>query len=323
MIAVPGQPANDLCDRHLGSRAETCYVSAARAFWACPWARCSELRDACAQVPRPGSDRRPGWGRAKSVILLYLQGGPSHIDLWDPKDNVPDNVRSVFKTIATKTPGIQVTEVLPRLSQVTDKLTFIRTMSYMPTGLFNHTAAFYQMMTGYTTDKVSPSGLLEPPSQKDFPNFGANIIRLRPSDVPMLPFVMLPRPLQEGNVLDKGGTAGFLGKAYDPYTLYPDGDDMDGDKMDRIKIADLQLRPDVFTMRLQRRATLREAIDAEMPAIEEAVSEYNLNDSYVKGLSLILSGRACRRSTWRASPPSSATSTAGTPAGRAACWPVD
>ena len=56
----------------------------------------------------------------------------------------------------------------------------------------------------------------------------------------MLPFVMLPRPLQESNVVGKGGTAGFLGRAYDPYTLYPPGDDMDMDKMDRIRIDDLQ-----------------------------------------------------------------------------------
>ncbi len=45
----------------------------------------------------------PGFGKAKSVIMVYLQGGPSHLDLWDPKDNVPDNVRSVFKAIDTKT----------------------------------------------------------------------------------------------------------------------------------------------------------------------------------------------------------------------------
>ena len=45
----------------------------------------------------------PGLGKAKSVIMVYLQGGPSHLDLWDPKDNVPDNVRSVFKPIPTKT----------------------------------------------------------------------------------------------------------------------------------------------------------------------------------------------------------------------------
>ena len=152
-----------------------------------------------------------------------------------------------------------MTEVLPRLAQITDKFTFVRSMSYTPNGLFNHTAAIYQMMTGYTTDKVSPSGQLEPPSPKDFPNFGSQIIRLRPQDVPMLPFVMLPRPLQESNVVGKGGTAGFLGKAFDPYTLFPDGDDMDFTKMDRIKVDDLKLRPEVFALRLQRRANLRDA----------------------------------------------------------------
>src|SRR5262249_39609437 len=117
-----------------------------------------------------------GAGKAKSVILLYLQGGPSHLDLWDPKENVPDKVRSVFKNIPTKTNGAQVTEILPKFAQVTDKATLIRSMSYTPIGLFNHTAAIYQMLTGYTADKVSPSGQLEPPSPKDFPNFGCNIV---------------------------------------------------------------------------------------------------------------------------------------------------
>jgi hypothetical protein len=224
--------------------------------------------------------------------MVYLQGGPSHLDLWDPKDNVPDNVRSAFKPIDTKIPGVQFTEVLPKLAQINDKFTMIRSMSYTPNGLFNHTAAIYQMMTGYTTDKVSPSGQLEPPSPKDFPNFGSNIIRLQPSTEPMLPFVMLPRPLQESNVVGKGGTAGFLGKAFDPYTLYPDGDDMDMAKMDKIKVDDLQLRPEVFSMRLERRAKLREAIDAGMPIIEEAVSDYNLNGYYDKALGLVISGRA-------------------------------
>ena len=77
----------------------------------------------------------------------------------------------------------------------------------------------------------------------------------------MLPFVMLPRPLQESNVVGKGGTAGFLGKAFDPYTLYPDGDDMDMEKMSRIKIDDLKLRPEVFSVRLRRLAKLRELIN--------------------------------------------------------------
>jgi hypothetical protein len=234
----------------------------------------------------------PGWGKAKSIILVYLQGGPSHIDLWDPKENVPDNVRSAFKPIATKIPGVKFTEILPKLAQVNDKCTLIRSMSYTPNGLFNHTAAIYQMMTGYTTDKVSPSGQLEPPSPKDFPNFGSNLVRLKPTDQPMLPFVMLPRPLQESNVVGKGGAAGFLGKAFDPYTLYPPGDDMDMQKMDRIRIDDLQLQPEVYADRLKRRATLRDAIDAGMPGIDKAVASYKLDEYYQQAMNLIVSGRA-------------------------------
>lgn len=234
----------------------------------------------------------PGWGNAKNVVMIYLQGGPSHLDLWDPKENVPDNIRSTFKPIKTKIPGVNFTEVLPELAKVNDKFTMIRSMSYTPNGLFNHTAAIYQIMTGYTTDKVSPSGQLEPPDPKDFPNFGSQITRLRPMTDPMLPFVMLPRPLQESGVVGKGGGAGFLGKAYDPYTLYPPGDDMDMHKMDHISVDDLKLPPEVFALRLKRRAQLRDAIEQAMPDIDKAVENYNLDDYYKRALELIISGRA-------------------------------
>jgi hypothetical protein len=237
-------------------------------------------------------NRAPGWGKAKSIILVYLQGGPSHLDLWDPKENVPDNVRSVFQPISTRIPGIKFTENLPKLSQLNDRFTLIRSLSYTPVGLFNHTAAIYQMMTGYTTDKVSPSGQLEPPNSKDFPNFGSHIVRFRPVDVPMLPFVMLPRPLQESNVVGKGGSAGFLGKGFDPYTLYPEGDDLDMNKMRNIKVDDLKLPPELFPVRLQRRARLRELINAQMPDIERAVETHKMDQHYQRALELVISGRA-------------------------------
>ena len=63
-------------------------------------------------------------------------------------------------------------------------------------------------------------------------------------------------------------------------------------KMDRIKVDDLQLRPEVFAARLERRAKLRDAINAGMPVIDKAVSEYNLNEYYQRALSLVVSGRA-------------------------------
>src|SRR5207247_9060618 len=110
-----------------------------------------KLQSAQAATLPAAAPTAPGWGRAKSVILIYLQGGPSHLDLWDPKDNVPDNVKSVFKKIDTKVPGVKVTEVMPKFAQVLDRVTLIRSMSYTPIGLFNHTAAIYKMLTGYTT----------------------------------------------------------------------------------------------------------------------------------------------------------------------------
>lgn len=290
MFRLQGEPAKDLCDSHLRATRRDVLRVGGSGLLGLTLGNMLTLR----ARGEEGSAKAggPGWGKAKSVIMVYLQGGPSHLDLWDPKENVPENVKSPFSNISTKIPGIQFTENLPRLSQINDRFSMLRSMSYTPNGLFNHTAAIYQLMTGYTTDKVSPSGQLEPPSPKDFPNFGSNIIRLRPTDEPMLPFVMLPRPLQESNVIGKGGTAGFLGKSYDPYTLYPDGDDMDMDKMNRIKIEDLQLRPDVFAVRLERRAKLRDLVNAQMPEINSAVKDFQLDSYYDQALNLITSGRA-------------------------------
>jgi Protein of unknown function (DUF1501) len=175
---------------------------------------------------------------------------------------------------------------------VIDKTTLIRSMSYTPVGLFNHTAAIYQMMTGYQADAVSASGQLEPPSPRDFPNFGCQISRLRPPTEPTLPFVMMPRPLQESNVVNKGGTAGFLGRAYDPYYLFPTGDDMDMAKMDRLKVDDLQLRPEVSSKRLERRASLHDSISAGMKSLDKATKKYALDEYYSKALSLVISGKA-------------------------------
>src|SRR5437763_37591 len=148
MLVIPGAASRDTCDGI--TRRDLLRVGGSAVFGI----TLGNLFGLQAATAAEGKAGGPGFGKAKSVILLYLQGGPSHLDLWDPKDNVPDNVRSVFKAIPTKTPGTQVTEILPKLAQITDKFTFLRAMSYTPNGLFNHTAAIYQMMTGYTTDKV-------------------------------------------------------------------------------------------------------------------------------------------------------------------------
>lgn len=287
MLRILGQYGKDNCDGDFSRRDLLKVGGSAMTGLTLP--SLFQLQKATAEEGRYGG---PGFGKAKSVIMIYLQGGPSHLDLWDPKTDVPENVKSVFGNIDTKTPGLQFTEVLPKLATVTDKATMIRSMSYTPVGLFNHTAAIYQMLTGYTADKVSPSGQLEPPSPKDFPNFGCNIVRLKPSNVPMLPFVMMPRPLQESNVIGKAGTAGFLGRAFDPYYLYPNGDDMDMSKMERVSVEDLQLRQGVAVDRMERRAKLRDQVLEGMKELERSTGKYALNEYYDKALDLVISGKA-------------------------------
>jgi hypothetical protein len=217
--------------------------------------------------------------------MVYLQGWPSHIDLWDPKENVPENVQSAFKNISTKIPGVQFTEILPKLAEIVDKTTLIRSMSYTPNGLFNHTAAIYQMLTGYPPDKVSPSGQLEPPTPADFPTAGSHISKLKPPKEAVLPFVELPRPLQESGIIGKGGAAGFLGKAYDPYRLYQD-------PAKPIKTEDLALRKEVSPDRLKDRFELLKGINESMPDLEKALKSAAVDEYYGKAYDLVLSGKA-------------------------------
>src|SRR5262245_34757921 len=104
-------------------------------------------REAAAATNNLIKAQGPGAGSAKHVILIYLQGGPSHIDIFDPKPDAPDNIRGQFKPLPTKLPGITIGEHMPKLASIMDKITLIRSVSYTPNGLFNHTAAMYQMLT--------------------------------------------------------------------------------------------------------------------------------------------------------------------------------
>ena len=83
-----------------------------------------------------------------------------------------------------------------------------------------------------------------PANGADFPNIGSHISKMKPMTEPVLPFVELPRPLQESGIIGKGGAAGFLGKAYDPYRMYQD-------PVKPIQLDDLSLRKDVPADRLK------------------------------------------------------------------------
>ena len=120
MIIVPGQAGKDLCDPQLGKTRRDILRVGGAGLLGLSLGSMLELQAVSARaadVTGGKTGGTPGWGKAKSIIMVYLQGGPSHLDLWDPKENVPDNVKSVFKKIATKVPGIDVTENLPKLAQ--------------------------------------------------------------------------------------------------------------------------------------------------------------------------------------------------------------
>ena len=122
--------------------------------------------------PAPGAPKN-GWGRAKSVIILYLQGGPSHIGIWDPKPDAPSNVRGDFKPIRTKVPGIEIGELFPKLASIADKTVFIRSM-IGATG--DHYA--FQCLTGWHNRNQPPGG---------WPAIGSVLSKLHGSRDPALP----------------------------------------------------------------------------------------------------------------------------------------
>ena len=128
-------------------------------------------------------DGARGFNSAKSVIHALPAGrSEPHRYLGSEAGRARPTFAASSSRSRPRSPGIQLSEIMPMLAEQMDKVTLIRSMSYTPVGLFNHTAAIYQMMTGYPPDKVSPSGQLEPPSPRDFPHMGCHISKMKPPD---------------------------------------------------------------------------------------------------------------------------------------------
>src|SRR5438046_9039583 len=84
-------------------------------------------------------------GRARACILVYLLGGPPHLDMWDLKPQAPAEIRGPFRPIATRLPGVQICEHLPRLAGLADRYALIRSVSH---NNHNHTPMIYYTLTG-------------------------------------------------------------------------------------------------------------------------------------------------------------------------------
>jgi hypothetical protein len=223
-----------------------------------------------------------GFGRARSVVLLYLQGAPSHIDLWDPKPDAPSSVRGEFCPIATGVPGMFLSEMLPRLALHGDKFALIRSLSFNPKGLTNHGAAIYTLLTGHDPTNFTPTGLAVPPSRDDLPSVGSATAKYRPAEPGALSYVALCEPVKESVFVGVAQSAGLLGNAYDPYTMYDD-------PFAQPRAAEFTLPPDVTLGRLQARLDLRAAARAR-----EDLGPRDFNAFYGKAFSLIESDRAAQ-----------------------------
>jgi hypothetical protein len=159
-----------------------------------------------------GEPKERSFGQAKSCILIYLFGGPSHIDIWDMKPQAPPEIRGEFKPQATNVPGIQITDHLPRLARHADQYAIIRSLAH---GDSSHGSAGHAMLTGRSPRIRGEVG----PTADDFPHYGSVLSRLRPSPHAIAPFVALPWMISTSTNIVPGQNASFLGRAMDPLRL--------------------------------------------------------------------------------------------------------
>lgn len=157
------------------------------------------------------SQRRVRRPHAKSCILCFLEGGPSHIDLWDMKPDAPAEIRGEFRPIQTRLPGVVVCEHLPRLAQHIHRLTQIRSVHHK---IVDHNAGSYYMLTGRSP--VVGGELIVRDMPDNFPPIGSVLACIRPVDA-LPPFVHLPDMMFNNGADLPGQRAGFLGPAYDPF----------------------------------------------------------------------------------------------------------
>jgi hypothetical protein len=155
--------------------------------------------------------------RADACILVFLNGGPSHLDMWDMKPDAPVEIRGEFKPIATSLPGVQLSEHLPRLARHMHRCTLVRSMHHSVNN--SHAAAVYCALTGH--DRGEKGGGAKP---GDNPAIGSVLARLRPPRVPILPYVSMPYITAEGagGPPQPGFFGGLLGRTYDPLFMLRD-----------------------------------------------------------------------------------------------------
>jgi len=213
-----------------------------------------------AQAPAP----RPS--RKTAVILFWLSGGPSHIDMWDPKPDAPREIRGPFQSIATNVPGIRVSEHLPLQARIMDKLTLIRSVDCRAS---NHTPITMQAgnaLARRTNDGREGGG---------YPSMGAVAAKFRGPNDPNLPAFV---GLADSWKADVWG-AGHLGTAWEPVK----GDELKGR---------LALPTGLDVSCLQDRAALRQQFDRLRHDLDASDTMTRMDGYNQRALEMVLSGKA-------------------------------
>lgn len=221
--------------------------------------------------------------RARSMIMVFLTGASSHIDTFDMKPDAPELFRGEFKPIATNVPGMRISEHLPKLAAMADRLAIVRSMSHKN---LNHLNATHWVLTGHPQpgaffDKIASRG--------DYPCYGSALDYIRPRSDGIPSGVTLPTFLVEGPLVWPGQNAGFLGPKFDPWHINQDPN------KPGFRVENLSL-PDGFTVdRLQKRLDLLGTLDSALASASESESRRDpMSRQRTLAMSLLLSGKVAR-----------------------------
>lgn len=215
-----------------------------------------------------------GFGRAKSVLLVYCSGGQSQLETWDPKPEAPREIRGDFASIATSAGQTRLCEHLPRLAQLADRYAIVRSMSHDD---LDHGSASYLALTGRFHARKSSN---PPVTPNDFPTYGAVLERVRPATAFPYTAVHLNGPAQVPVVLAPGQFGGFLGRRYEPLIL--------GDVSQSAAAVDsLDPLPELPPVRLAARQSLLANLEAYRRELDEAGPAADFRDQYAEAFRLL------------------------------------
>lgn len=163
--------------------------------------------------PGPVNAQIKGVPKARSVIVVFLNGGASQLETFDPKPDAPLEIRGEFKTIQSAIPGTFVSEHLPRLASLANRYSIIRSMSHDDT---DHGSATYLTLTGRYHSRKSSN---PPPSADDHPAFSAAMKQVLGPAKSIDNAITINGPAQVPQLPAPGQNAGLLGRDFDPFLV--------------------------------------------------------------------------------------------------------